>query len=510
MKKRRSLLFYWNTLLLLLCLATLACYFLNFDPSTWKDESILALLPILLFPYFFTRTNLIKPVTQVRDSITETTEDNQVKKVEISKPAEFRDIADTFNTMQENISNASRFIKSIENGELDVSYRQNGDAENAEGKAQDPLEGALLSMRSRMQDIANDDRERNWVTEGLAKFIDLLRADNQDLKSLSDKIISNLVTYTGVNQGGLFIVGKDTHDGAEVHLELLACYAYDRKKFHEKKVRPGEGVLGQAFLEKETVHLKVLPDDYINITSGLGEAPPSSLLIVPLKMNEEVYGLIELASFHEFPTYKIELIERLGENIASTISNVQINAKTKDLLEASQQQAEELRSQEEEMRQNHEEMLATQEALQRKQSELEVSEKKSTAIFENSNDAIVVCDQRGKIDALNRTAKELFKVGGIDQQGTSMHVQQFIKKFDPDNPGFFKVRRRTRSTGSDGVNTNVEVYMSEEELAGVVHYILYARDISREMEKEHQIAQNLMLLDELKAEAKKSETSNSL
>ena len=509
--KNRPLLFYWNIILILLCLSILACYFLNFDPSTWKDELILALLPILMFPYFFTRTNLIKPVNQVRDSITETTQDNQAKKIEISKPVEFREIADTFNTMQENILNASRFIKSIENGELDVSYRQNGDTANTNGKAQDPLEGALLSMRSRMQDIANDDRERNWITEGLAKFIDLLRADNQNLKSLSDKIISNLVTYTGVNQGGLFIVGKDAaHDDAEVHLELLACYAYDRKKFHEKRVRPGEGVLGQAFLEKETVHLKILPEDYINITSGLGEAPPSSLLIVPLKMNDEVYGLIELASFQEFPTYKIELIERLGENIASTISNVQINAKTKDLLEASQQQAEELRSQEEEMRQNHEEMLATQEALQRKQSELEVSEKKSTAIFENSNDAIVVCDQRGKIDALNRTAKELFKVGEIDLQGTSMNIQQFIKKFDPENPGFFKVRRRTKATGADGVNTNVEVYMSEEELGGATHYILYARNISREMEKEHQIAQNLMYLDELKAELKELKTSDSL
>ena len=509
MKKQRPLLFYWNSIFIVLSLSVVACYVLNFDPSSWTDEAILIVLPILVFSYSFILNNLIKPAREIRKNLADTGHESYSTPVNIKKPLEFKEIADAFNTMKKNILNASRFIKSIENGELDVSYSKNG-ATNTNGHSQDPLEQALLNMRSRMQEIADEDKERNWVTEGLAKFIDLLRADNNDLASLGDKIISNLVKYTGVNQGGLFIVSHDEHDEPDVYLELVACYAYDRKKFQQKKVRSGQGLLGQTFLEKETVHLKDVPAEYINITSGLGEAPPTNLLIVPLKMNKEVYGLIELASFKEFPSYKIELIERLGENIASTISNVRVNEKTSNLLEASQQQTEELRSQEEEMRQNQEEMLATQEALQRKQTELEITEKKSSAIFENSDDAIVVCDNRGKIDSLNNPARTMFKTGELDLQGAALDVQQFIKQFDPQNPGFFKVRRRTKVTGLDGTQTDAEVYMNQVSLGETLHYILYVRDITIEIRKENEIAKTFMEMEELRTELEELKTPGSL
>lgn len=513
MKKQRSVLFYWNLVLLAVGSFAVSSYVLNYDTSTLNDELILVIIPLVIMGYFFARSSVRKPIDQIRENLFHHEGDHFSQTIDIKKPWEFREISEAINLMKKNVLNASRFIKSIENGELDVNYSENGiaDHENTEenvSRSQDPLEGALLSMRAKMREIAKEDKERNWITEGLAKFIDLLRADNDDLKGLSDKIISNLVKYTEVNQGGLFIVSNDEDSASkeEGYLELVACYAYNRKKFLDRKVKIGEGMLGQVCMEKQTVHLKEIPEDYINITSGLGDAPPSSLLIVPLKMNDEVYGLIELAAFQEFPDYKIELIERLGENIASTISSVQINEKTKSLLKASQQQTEELRAQEEEMRQNQEEMQATQEALERKQKELEISEKRSKAIFENSNDCIIVCEVSGKINALNGSAKELFKVGDHGLRGDLQMIQKFIKKFDPDNPQFFlNKKRRTKVTNAKGAQANVEVYLNREDFGGLINYVVYARDITKEMEKEHQIAENLMYLDELKAEAKKKE-----
>ena len=115
--------------------------------------------------------------------------------------------------------------------------------------------------------------------------------------------------------------------------------------------------------------MKRVPQNYVLITSGLGEASPAEVLIVPLKVNDCIEGIIELASFNEFADHEIAFVERLAENIASSISSVKINARTKQLLEASQQQAEELRSQEEEMRQNMEELAATQEEMGRKEQE---------------------------------------------------------------------------------------------------------------------------------------------
>jgi transcriptional regulator with GAF, ATPase, and Fis domain len=134
-------------------------------------------------------------------------------------------------------------------------------------------------------------------------------------------------------------------------------------------VEIGQGLLGQAYLEKRSIYLKEIPKNYISITSGLGMANPTTLLIVPLKVNEDILGVIELASFHEFSDFEIRFIETIGENIASTLQGIKTNTITKELLAASQQQTEEMRAQEEEMRQNMEELSATQEEMSRKEGE---------------------------------------------------------------------------------------------------------------------------------------------
>ncbi|MEM9675549.1 MAG: GAF domain-containing protein [Bacteroidota bacterium] len=215
-----------------------------------------------------------------------------------------------------------------------------------------------------------EEKQRQWVTEGLAQTVNILR-EHDDLQAMSDRIISHIIRYVNANQGGLFIV--DEQDGRKC-LRLQACYAYDRKKFREKTIAIGEGLLGQTYLEKEYSYFTNVPQDYVSITSGLGEATPRALLIMPLMINEEVEGVLELASLREFKPHEIEFIQTLGENIAATLRNGRINDQTKILLEESQQQAEEMRAQEEEMRQNMEELQATQEQSERLRAELEENE----------------------------------------------------------------------------------------------------------------------------------------
>jgi PAS domain S-box-containing protein len=224
-------------------------------------------------------------------------------------------------------------------------------------------------MRDQMQKMKKEDDIRIWTNEGLSQFADLIRKYQNNLADLSDDLISHIVRYLKAQQGGVFFLNDDNPD--DKHLELVGCYAYQRKKFIEKRIELGQGMVGQCFLEGETSYVTNIPENYVNITSGLGETNPNTLLIVPMRMNQVVVGVIEIANLKPFEKYQIEFLERLAETIASAITSVKTNEKTQILLEQSQQQAEEMRAQEEEMRQNMEELQATQEQMHRKNEEVE-------------------------------------------------------------------------------------------------------------------------------------------
>jgi len=249
-------------------------------------------------------------------------------------------------TFKSEITRSLEFVKHIEQGNLDADYE--GYSSNRASKNQ--LATALVNMRNRMKEIAEQERQRNWVTEGLAKFIDILRSDNSNLDQLYQNIISGLVKYMNANQGGLFLLSDELYEEKHKQLELVACYAYDKKKFLEKKIPVFEGVTGQCFMEEETVFLKNVPHDYINISSGTGEALPRNVILVPLKADKQVLGVIEIASFFEIEVYQRELLEKLAENIAATVANVKTATNMQKLLSELKQSSDKMKEKEEQIR----------------------------------------------------------------------------------------------------------------------------------------------------------------
>jgi HAMP domain-containing protein len=242
----------------------------------------------------------------------------------------------------------------------------------------DVLGNALINMRNNLEKVAEDDKKRNWATEGLAKFGEILRSNNTDIEKLSEEIIFNLVKYIKANQGAIYIIDDDETDGEQT-ISMKACYAWDKKKYLNQKIFKGEGLAGQAWQEGDSIYLTEVPQNYIKITSGLGDANPSCVLITPLKVNDQVFGVVELASFNVLKDFEVEFVKKIAESIASTISSVKVNARTQRLLEESQEMTEQMRAQEEEMRQNMEELQATQEEMARKEKDMlkQISELKS-------------------------------------------------------------------------------------------------------------------------------------
>ncbi|SFB72858.1 methyl-accepting chemotaxis protein [Flexibacter flexilis DSM 6793] len=209
-------------------------------------------------------------------------------------------------------------------------------------------------------ELARKDAEmRNKIATTTSDFNALIR-QNQGREEAFDWMISFLVKSVNASQGGIYLFNKKTES-----LSLKACYAYNRKKHVEKTIRSGEGLLGACFLEKDIIYLKEIPKEYLNITSGLGEAPPRNLIIVPMIYNENCEGVIEIASFYLFSDYDKDLLLKCGEILAANVFSDNINRETRMLLEQSQKQAEDLRAREEELRQAMEEMEASRENYER-------------------------------------------------------------------------------------------------------------------------------------------------
>ncbi|MDN5212712.1 PAS domain S-box protein [Fulvivirgaceae bacterium BMA12] len=358
----------------------------------------------------------------------------------------------------------------------------------------DNVRMALVEMRDKINSYNDQESTRKWIAEGVARFSEILRQHHEQESEMGFEVISNLVRYVDCNQGGFFIINEEEENGS--YLELLASYAYDGRKFQEKKVYAGQGLLGQSMLEKQTVYMTRIPDNYVNITSGLGEATPRNLIIVPLLFNEEFCGAIELASFNILKDYQVEFLEKVAENIAAYVVSVKTNANTQNLLQQSQLLTEELRSREEEMKQNLEELTAAQEEMERKQTELD-------GIFSaiNATMGMAEFDMNGKILAVNesllhiygRTQKEV--VGQYQDVLLDGQTQydEICNNLKEDKSNSMDLRIHTKSGDEVWINTSFTAIKDKENRVGKV--LMLAQDITTRKQVEKDFEQLSLVAD---------------
>ncbi|WP_296703281.1 GAF domain-containing protein [Algoriphagus sp.] len=360
---------------------------------------------------------------------------------------------------------------------------------------------SLSKLSTRINHTKLEEEQTNWMNVGLAKFSEVLQSQHDDIEKFGDQLISELVRYVGANQGAIFTI-EETKDNR--FLQLLSTYAWGKKRYVENQVTMDSGnLMVQAIKESEHIYIKEIPDGFVNITSGLGDANPKALLIVPLIINNKPLGVIELATFKDFDDYKIDFIIKVCENISSTFSAIASAINTKKLLENSQAMTEQLRAQEEELRQNAEELEASRENLHR---ELELAKKemqgqvehieseklKNIAILEGCVDGVVIFKEDGIVDFFNKSAEEIWSVSREDIIGKSINKLLPLEfRNEQDNSciyytggGQYKeitVRTEITSYDQNGNENSLLVTSSQGSVKGVKTYAFFVQTITVEL-----------------------------
>jgi len=225
-------------------------------------------------------------------------------------------------TLSKRVEEVTRFTKSLKENDTTV--------EKIVPLAEtDEITSTLLLLQEELKDVHNKDAVKNWIVTGLAELAMIMRAQN-NLDDLTEAVCKYVYHRVSARQTSLYLFYKDRLP----QIELSSAYAYGKKKFLEKYLKVGQGYVGKTVFENQPIFLTEVSDDYEYIKSGLSETPkPKSAFLVPLKANEMLIGVLEINADHIFTERERSFVEDIAEMIAQTIFSMQVNKKTKDLLD---------------------------------------------------------------------------------------------------------------------------------------------------------------------------------
>jgi len=277
---------------------------------------IVIIISAAIILYLFGES-ITKPIYQIEKQLSQMSKGKIVDKLKIDRTDEIGNMKKSLDELIDGFRMYSEFALEI--------GRRNFTGEFKTLSKEDVIGNSLIEMRESLraaefeENIRKEENaRRQWVAEGLTLLGDILRINSGNLRILSEKVLVKLLSYLNANQGGIFIIDEDQNN--QKILELYAAVAYSRKKFLAKKIPINEGLIGACFMEREKIFITNLPESYIEINSGLGTSNPRNLILVPLMLEDNVFGVIELASFNVFNKYEIEFIERVAQSIAVSIS----------------------------------------------------------------------------------------------------------------------------------------------------------------------------------------------
>lgn len=314
----------------------------------------------------------LSPIIKIRDNMSDLASGLFPQKINYVMKDEIQDTTNSLNELVERLKNSTDFAQKLGKGKLDVQYLGTGE--------QDVLSIALLEMQESLLELEKQNGLRKWATEGLAIHGELLRRNNDSIYKLGDKFIRSLVNYVDGVHGAVYSIshigsssGLISLEDDNTYFELIGTYAYDLKEDNPRKIFSGKGLVGQCAKEKRTVLVENTPHDYLMISSGLGKASVTHVICVPMIVNTQVMGVVELTNFKAFEPHVIEFIETLGESFASAVMTVKLSEQTQETLKEFENTTSELLEKESELQVRYERALKEIERLKTLINKLEMN-----------------------------------------------------------------------------------------------------------------------------------------
>ena len=310
-------------------------------------------------------------------------------------------IANMFKKLEEKNKERLNFINSLNSGNYDINDLKPTSENDLAAYSLNKLKENLKKTKKIQEQYRQEQEEQNWKNTGLTKFNEILRTYINDVEKLAEKTISNLTDYLDAQVGAFFLL---TEKGNKQILELVGYYGYNRRIYEKKFFELGEGLSGNVALEKKLVITNV-PNDYVELATGLGKAAPNYIAVFPLMIHEVIYGVIEIAKIDEFKQYQIDFLNEISQVIASYLATVKINEETKKLLEKSRQATKQM--QEKEI-----ELGRTIKELEKLQIEAQLQKQQLESIFSALNEIVFYAEfsKKMRILSINKQIEDKFNI----------------------------------------------------------------------------------------------------
>ncbi|MEY7975290.1 HAMP domain-containing protein [Streptomyces pilosus] len=348
----------------------------------------------------------------------------------------WRDLTESVNEMAGNLTRQVRAIArvatAVTRGDLNLKIDV-----DASGEIQE-LQDYINKMIANLRDTTIANKEQDWLKGNLARISALMQG-RRDLDDVASLIMSELTPVVSAQHGAFFLAmplvdGEDltSADDDQFELRMLGSYGYSMGSM-PTSFQPGEGLIGTAAMEKRTILVENAPSGYLKISSGLGEAPPAQVIVLPVVFEGKVLGVIELASFTPFTAIQKDFLNQIAEMIATSVNTISVNTKTERLLAQSQELTEQLRERSAELEQRQKALQASNaeleekaELLARQNRDIEV---KNTEIEE----ARQVLEERAEQLAVSMRYKSEFLANMSHELRTPLNSLLILAKLLADN-----------------------------------------------------------------------------